>query len=131
MTYSKLVNFLSTSIYYRPDRIFGQLPRDGECGAFVWTLLTVTLGMFEVRAILLGRMGKHQAALEIYVYRLSNFAKAEEYVPTPWVSARLISLSGTANRSIRRRLTLRDRSSLFYAFTYDPRHPRQRPLTRI
>jgi len=38
--------------------------------------------MFEVRAILLGRMGKHQAALEIYVYRLNNFAKAEEYVPT-------------------------------------------------
>ena len=39
--------------------------------------------MLEARAILLGRMGKHQAALEIYVYRLNNFAKAEEYVPTP------------------------------------------------
>jgi len=42
-----------------------------------------TIGMLEARAILLGRMGKHQAALEIYVYRLNNFAKAEEYVPTP------------------------------------------------
>jgi hypothetical protein len=57
-----------------------------------------TIGMFEVRAILLGRMGKHQAALEIYVYRLNNFAKAEEYVLAPWVLCHThSSLSGTAN----------------------------------
>lgn len=90
-----------------------------------------TLGMFEVRAILLGRMGKHQAALEIYVYRLNNFAKAEEYVPTPGYHTMLMSLSATVNQSIRQRLTLRDRSSLFYAFTCDPQYPQQRPLTRI
>ena len=86
-----------------------------------------TIGMFEVRAILLGRMGKHQAALEIYVYRLNDFAKAEEYVLTPWVSYQThSSLSGTANWSIKQALTPKDRSSLFYAFTYDPQHPRQR-----
>jgi hypothetical protein len=88
--------------------------------------------MLEVRAILLGRMGKHQAALEIYVYRLNNFAKAEEYVPPPWMSCNAHrSLSGTANWSFRLRLTPRGRSSLFYAFTYDPRHPRQRLLACI
>lgn len=83
--------------------------------------------MFEVRAILLGRMGKHQAALEIYVYRLNNFAKAEEYVIALWVAYQShSSLSGTANRSIKQHLTPGGHSSLFYAFIYDPRHPRQR-----
>lgn len=83
--------------------------------------------MFEVRAILLGRMGKHQAALEIYVYRLHDFAKAEEYVLAPWVSYQThSSLSGTANWSIKQALTPKGRSSLFYGFTYDPQHPRQR-----
>jgi hypothetical protein len=88
--------------------------------------------MLEARAILLGRMGKHQAALEIYVYRLNNFAKAEEYVPNPRVSCQTHkSLSGIANLSIRQPPTPRDRSSLFYAFTYDPQHPRQRLPTHI
>ena len=36
--------------------------------------------MFEARAILLGRMGKHEGALETYVYRLRDYIKAEEYV---------------------------------------------------
>ena len=124
--YSKLVNFLSTSTYYRPDRIFGQLPREGKWNAFIFNLLNNTIGMFEVRAILLGRMGKHQAALEIYVYRLNSFAKAEEYVLTPWVFYQThCFLSGTANWSIKQPLTPKGRSSLFYAFTYDPLHPRQ------
>jgi len=34
--------------------------------------------MFEARAVLLGRLGKHDGALEIYVYRLQDFIKAEE-----------------------------------------------------
>ena len=126
-TYSKLVNFLSTSTYYRPDRIFGQLPREGKWNAFICTFLKHSTGMFEVRAILLGRMGKHQAALEIYVYRLNSFAKAEEYVLTPWVSYQTHgSLSGIADWSIKQPLTPKGRSSLFYAFTYDPRHHRRR-----
>lgn len=36
--------------------------------------------MFEARAVLLGRLGKHEGALEIYVYRLQDYIKAEEYV---------------------------------------------------
>jgi hypothetical protein len=37
-------------------------------------------GFFEAKAILLGRMGRHENALEIYVYRLHDYLKAEEYV---------------------------------------------------
>ena len=36
--------------------------------------------LYEARAILLGRLGRHDQALETYVYRLQNYAKAEEYV---------------------------------------------------
>lgn len=36
--------------------------------------------MPEARAILLGRMGKHEEALKIYVYRLQDYAAAESCV---------------------------------------------------
>jgi hypothetical protein len=35
--------------------------------------------LFEARAILLGRLGRHAHALELYVYRLQDYLKAEEY----------------------------------------------------
>jgi len=35
--------------------------------------------LFEARAILLGRLGRHDQALELYVYRLREYSKAEEY----------------------------------------------------
>ena len=35
--------------------------------------------MPEARAILLGRMGKHEEALRIYIYRLSDTSAAESY----------------------------------------------------
>jgi len=35
--------------------------------------------LFEARAILLGRLGRHAHALELYVYRLHDYLKAEEY----------------------------------------------------
>lgn len=38
--------------------------------------------MHEVRAILLGRLGRHEGALQIYVYQLEDHATAEQYVPT-------------------------------------------------
>ena len=34
---------------------------------------------FEAKAVLLGRLGRHDSALEVYVYRLQDFLKAEEY----------------------------------------------------
>ena len=36
------------------------------------------IGLYEARAILLGRLGKHESALEVYVYRLHDYIKAEE-----------------------------------------------------
>jgi hypothetical protein len=38
------------------------------------------LDLFEARAILLGRLGRHDQALELYAYRLQDYLKAEEYV---------------------------------------------------
>ena len=37
------------------------------------------IDLFEAKAILLGRLGRHDSALEVYVYRLQDFLKAEEY----------------------------------------------------
>lgn len=36
--------------------------------------------MYEARAVLLGRLGNHEAALQIYVHRLEDYDKAEECV---------------------------------------------------
>ncbi|OWZ49934.1 hypothetical protein C368_06859 [Cryptococcus neoformans 125.91] len=62
--YSKLLRFLNDSNYYRPYRVMNKL--SGE-------------EMPEARAILLGRMGKHEEALKIYVYRLQDYSAAESY----------------------------------------------------
>ncbi|KAG2060873.1 hypothetical protein BDR06DRAFT_947416 [Suillus hirtellus] len=61
--YSKLLRFIDTTDHYRPDRLYGSLPEN----------------LYEARAVLLGRMGRHEHALELYVYKLKNYAKAEEY----------------------------------------------------
>lgn len=64
IAYTKLLEFIDTTSHYRPDRLFGLLPSDD---------------LFEAKAILLGRLGRHDNALELYVYRLQDFLKAEEY----------------------------------------------------
>ncbi|KAH9926823.1 hypothetical protein B0H21DRAFT_138019 [Amylocystis lapponica] len=62
--YTKLLHFLDATHQYSTDRLFGLLPSDD---------------LFEAKAILLGRLGRHDSALEIYVYRLHDFLTAEEY----------------------------------------------------
>jgi len=42
------------------------------------TKLTVYSDLFEARAILMGRLGRHDQALELYVYRMHDYQKAEE-----------------------------------------------------
>lgn len=77
----KLLNFIDTTDHYETARLFGLLPPDGK---FLPTLYVRTLAdklssdLYEAKAILLGRMGRHDNALEIYVYRLQDFVKAEE-----------------------------------------------------
>ena len=61
--YLKALAFLKSSKSYRPDHVLRHLPDDE---------------LYEARAILLGRLGNHDGALQIYVYRLADYAKAEE-----------------------------------------------------
>ncbi|KIJ07903.1 hypothetical protein PAXINDRAFT_164538 [Paxillus involutus ATCC 200175] len=61
--YAKLLRFIDTTEHYRPARLYGLLSED----------------LYEARAILLGRMNRHEHALELYVYKLGDFAKAEEH----------------------------------------------------
>ncbi|KAF8634148.1 hypothetical protein AX15_001050 [Amanita polypyramis BW_CC] len=62
--YEKLLAFIDSNQYYSVSRLF--------------TLVSST-DLFEARAILLGRLGRHGQALELYVYRLRDYVKAEEY----------------------------------------------------
>ncbi|KAF9007557.1 hypothetical protein BDQ17DRAFT_1350883 [Cyathus striatus] len=62
--YSKLLKFLDSNDRFGIDRLYGHLS---------------TTDLFEARAILLGRLGRHDQALELYVYKLRDYLKAEEY----------------------------------------------------
>ncbi|KAG7089926.1 hypothetical protein E1B28_011558 [Marasmius oreades] len=62
--YDKLLKFINTTHLYQVDRLYGLLSSED---------------LYEARAILLGRLGRHDQALELYVYRLREYFKAEEY----------------------------------------------------
>ncbi|KAF8486196.1 hypothetical protein DFH94DRAFT_623079 [Russula ochroleuca] len=62
--YGKLLLFADNTTHFRIDRLLGMLPSDD---------------LFEARAILLGKLGRHDSALELYVYRLRDYDKAERY----------------------------------------------------
>uniref|UniRef100_A0A8C1FDB7 VPS39 subunit of HOPS complex n=1 Tax=Cyprinus carpio carpio TaxID=630221 RepID=A0A8C1FDB7_CYPCA len=61
---NKLLSFLDVSCSYEPERLISDFPFDG---------------LLEERALLLGRMGKHEQALFIYVHILKDTHMAEEY----------------------------------------------------
>ncbi|XP_005090680.1 vam6/Vps39-like protein [Aplysia californica] len=60
----KLISFLQNSQYYIPERLLTRFPTDG---------------FFEERAILLGRLGRHEQALNIYIHVLKDTKLAEDY----------------------------------------------------
>uniref|UniRef100_A0A8C5CSU6 CNH domain-containing protein n=1 Tax=Gadus morhua TaxID=8049 RepID=A0A8C5CSU6_GADMO len=60
---SKLLDFLDMSSSYEPARLISDFPFDG---------------LLEERALLLGRMGKHEQALFIYVHVLKDTRMAED-----------------------------------------------------
>ncbi|CUA75985.1 hypothetical protein RSOLAG22IIIB_01989 [Rhizoctonia solani] len=62
--YSKLLAFVNTSKYYDPDRLYALLPQTD---------------LHEVRAVVLGKLGNHYGALDIYVHKLQDYTEAEEY----------------------------------------------------
>uniref|UniRef100_A0A8C2IA68 VPS39 subunit of HOPS complex n=1 Tax=Cyprinus carpio TaxID=7962 RepID=A0A8C2IA68_CYPCA len=61
---NKLLSFLEVSSSYEPEGLISDFPFDG---------------LLEERALLLGRMGKHEQALFIYVHILKDTRMAEEY----------------------------------------------------
>lgn len=69
----KLLKFLRTSTQYRPEQILVRLPADDN-----------DRDMLEARALLLGRMGQHEGALSIYVRKLQDLTRAEEYCRDVW-----------------------------------------------
>lgn len=68
-TIATLLEHLQTSTQYRAERILHRIP----------TITEKNTDFCDVRALLLGHLGQHEAALRIYVDRLHNDAKAEEY----------------------------------------------------
>lgn len=79
--YDKLIRFLENSSQYRPDRLLARIDDDES--------------MEEVKATLLGKLGQHDGALQIYVHKLKDDARAEE-----WVSLILLAtFRCTANHS--------------------------------
>lgn len=44
----------------------------------MYSFFVAILDLFEERAILLSRIGQHDQALDIYVYKLKNYTMAEE-----------------------------------------------------
>ncbi|KAI0423695.1 AvaB protein [Xylaria sp. FL1042] len=62
----KLVEFLKETHQYGLSRAFGMIPRDDPA-------------FHEAQAVVLSNMGNHKQALEIYVFKMHDYVKAEEY----------------------------------------------------
>jgi len=76
----KLVKFLEESDQYMPERVLAKLSRS-IYPASRWSLMVDELFLPE-KAVVLSKMGQHKAALEIYVFKLKDYSKAERYAPT-------------------------------------------------
>ncbi|PWN43824.1 hypothetical protein IE81DRAFT_321996 [Ceraceosorus guamensis] len=69
----QLASFLQLSHQYRAEKILSRLPASESDD-----------DLLEIRALLLGRLGQHESALKIYVGRLQDHEKAEEYCRKVW-----------------------------------------------
>jgi len=78
---AKLVSFLETSHHYNPQVVIVQFPVDCRLNRLhLNAFLTLHVsGLFEERAILLGRMGLHENAISIYMRTLNDKGKAMQY----------------------------------------------------
>ncbi|KIW01230.1 uncharacterized protein PV09_07273 [Verruconis gallopava] len=63
---TRLEKILKSSSQYHRGRVFGRLPADDP-------------DFYEARAIVLSKMGNHKQALQIYVFQIQDYDKAEEY----------------------------------------------------
>ncbi|ETI28718.1 hypothetical protein G647_01169 [Cladophialophora carrionii CBS 160.54] len=88
----KFLTLLRTSDQYSPAKTLGLLPRDDPT-------------FYEARAIVFSQMGNHKQALEIYVFKLRDPAKAEEYCNQTHLEE---TGKGAARASARRRSSTTD-----------------------
>ncbi|KAJ2892218.1 vacuolar sorting protein 39 domain 1 [Zalerion maritima] len=63
---SRLVRFLRDSNQYSLSKAFSLIPRDDP-------------GFYEAQAVVLSGMQQHKQALEVYVFKMNDYYKAEEY----------------------------------------------------
>ncbi|EON67748.1 hypothetical protein W97_07002 [Coniosporium apollinis CBS 100218] len=70
----RLNNFLESSAQYNRARAFRQLPSDDP-------------SFYESRAIVLSNMGQHKQALQIYVFQMAAYDKAEDYCNQVYLSS--------------------------------------------
>ncbi|KAI0010071.1 AvaB protein [Xylariaceae sp. FL0662B] len=61
-----LLAFLKQSSQYSLGRAFSMIPRDDPA-------------FYEAQAVVLSNMGQHKQALDIYIFKMQDYAKAEEY----------------------------------------------------
>jgi hypothetical protein len=80
----RLERILKASAQYHRGRAFGRLPADD-------------VTFYEARAIVLSKMGNHKQALQIYVFQMKDYAKAEEYCNEMYLAA---STSKTRNTGL-------------------------------
>jgi hypothetical protein len=78
----RLISFLRSSKQYSLSKAFNSIPRDGKHMSSSRSLRLIILDpkYFEAQAVVLSNMGQHKQALEIYVFKIRDFGKAEEWV---------------------------------------------------
>lgn len=70
------------------------------------TDINADTNFYEAQAVVLSNMGQHKQALEIYVFKIKAFAKAEEYAPFSISFSKMLTFAGTATTSTKRSKTL-------------------------
>jgi Vam6/Vps39-like protein vacuolar protein sorting-associated protein 39 len=80
---ARFVKFLRESRQYSLNRVFGQIPKDGKFASMRTPSLSryltvVDPSFYEAQAVVLSGMGQHKQALEVYVFKMKDYTKAEE-----------------------------------------------------
>jgi tetratricopeptide (TPR) repeat protein len=78
----RLISFLRSSKQYSLSKAFQMIPRDGKCPNPLGKSeanIAPDKSFYEAQAVVLSNMGQHKQALEIYVFKIRDYEKAEEY----------------------------------------------------
>lgn len=85
----KFLTLLKSSTMYSPSKILQMLPNNDPT-------------FYEARALVLSKMGNHRQALEIYVFKLNDPRKAEEYCNTVHLEETLNATKRSSSRERRK-----------------------------